>query len=60
MFLHGGDLAEYELILICLIVSGGFVAITLGLVYLAGYMAKKHRERYEVNQQMNDSNERDV
>ena len=46
VFFHGGDLGTGTLIVLCLIGVGGFLAITLGLAYFAGYLAKKHGERY--------------
>lgn len=57
MHLLFSGLAEHELILLCLIVAGGFVVITLGVAYLAGFLAKKHGELYEKDDPVNGSKE---
>ncbi len=47
IFFHPGDLGTDTLIFLCILGIAGPVAITLGLMYLAGLLAQKHGERYE-------------
>ena len=46
-YLHPGDLGTGSLLVVCFLGIGIVIAITFGLVYLAGSLADSHGKKWE-------------